>query len=157
MHNLRQTLFPQVLTPPPPKKKDIHPLSVEDVLQLGGHTLSKADYYPNHLFIRVLCHTLGSVNGTSHCSTTAAGLAGLSSSPPFPNIPRSASPQHFNFDEKHGTADEGVYGNFHDPMADVFEIDKVPSVDPELGRRKASILVSLLLHCNLIFLMLFLL
>jgi hypothetical protein len=76
-----------------------------------------------------------------------AGLTGLSSDPPFTDIPRSASPQHFNFDEKHGTTDEGegVYGNFYghdaDPMADVFEIDKVPSVDPELGRHRASILV----------------
>jgi hypothetical protein len=113
----------------------MHPLSVEDVLHLGGHTLSKADYYPKHLFIRVLCHTLGSANGISQSSTMAAGSTGLSSSPPFTDIPRSASPQHFNFDEKHGTVDEG------DPMADAFEIGKVPSVDPEMGRRSASILV----------------
>lgn len=117
--------------------KDIHPLSVEDVLHLGGHTLSKADYYPKHLFIRVLCHTLGS-------ATTTAGSTGLSTSP-FTEQPRSASPQHFNFDEKHGTADEGVYESFHghdaDPMTDEFDIGRVTSVDPEMGRRKASLLV----------------
>jgi len=120
----------------------MHPLSVEDILHLGGHTLSKADYYPKHLFIRVLCHTLGSANCSSQGPTTAA--AGLSSSPPFTEIPRSASPGHFNLDEKHDMADEGVYGNLYghaDPMADEFEIGRVPSVDPEMGRRRASLLV----------------
>jgi hypothetical protein len=120
----------------------MHPLSVEDVLHLGGHTLSKADYYHKHLFIRVLCHTLGSANYTSQGSTTAAGSIGLSSSASFNDIPRSASPHHFNFDEKHG---KGVYGNSlgydADPMADEFEIGRVPSVDPEMGRRRASLLV----------------
>ncbi len=124
----------------------MHPLSVEDILHLGGHTLSKADYYPNHLFIRVLCHTVGSANSTPQGSTTTAGSIGLSSaSPPFTNIPRSTSPHHFNFDEKHGMADEGVYGKFYghdaDPMADEFEIGRVPSVDPEMGHRRASLLV----------------
>jgi len=105
------------------------------VLHLGGHTLSKADYYHKHLFIRVLCHTLGSANYTSQ---------GSSSSAPFTDISRSASPHHFNFDEKHGMAEEGVYGNSlgydADPMADKFEIGRVPSVDPEMGRRRASLL-----------------
>jgi hypothetical protein len=123
----------------------MHPLSVEDVLHLGGHTLSKADYYPKHLFIRVLCHTLGSTNSTSQGSTTATGSTGLSSSPPFTDITRSTSPHHFNFDEKNGMADEGVYGNFYghdaDPMADEFEVGRDPSVDPEIGRRRASLLV----------------
>jgi len=119
----------------------MHPLSVEDVLHLGGHTLSKADYYPKHLFIRVLCHTLGSANCTSPGSTTAAGSTGFSSGPPFTDVPRSASPQHFNFNEKHGMADEGIYGHDSDPMADEFESGRVTSVDPEMGRRRASILV----------------
>jgi hypothetical protein len=123
----------------------MHPLSVEDILHLGGHTLSKADYYPKHLFIRVLCHTLGSANGPLQDSAMAVGSTGLSSNPPFTDIPRSASPGHLNFDEKHGTVDEGVYGSFYgqgaDPMADGFEIGRVPSVDPELGRRRASLLV----------------
>ena len=126
----------------------MHPLSVEDVLHLGGHTLSKADYYPKHLFIRVLCHTVGSRNCTSQGSATAVGSTGLSSSPPFTDIPRSSSPHHFNFDEKHGMADEGVYGNIYghdtDPMADELEIGRVPTVDPEMGRRRASLLVGVL-------------
>ena len=118
----------------------MHPLSVEDVLHLGGHTLSKADYYPKHLFIRVLCHTLGSANCTSPESTTVAGSTGLSSSRPFTDEPRSVSPQHFNFNEKHGM-EEGIDGHHSDPMADEFETGRVTSVDPEMGRRKASILV----------------
>ena len=36
----------------------IHPLALEDVLTQRGHARSKADYYPQHLFIRVLNHTL---------------------------------------------------------------------------------------------------
>jgi hypothetical protein len=122
----------------------MHPLSVEDVLHVGGHTLSKADYYPEHLFIRVLCHTLGSANYTSQGSTTAAGSTGLYSSPPFTDMPRSASPRHVNFDEKQGMADEGVYKNFYehdDPMADGLDIGRAPSVDTEMGRRSASLLV----------------
>ena len=114
----------------------MHPLSVEDVLHLGGHTLSKADYYPKHLFIRVLCHTLGSASCTSPGFMTAAG-----SSPPFTDIPRSASPPHFEFDEKRGLADEGVYEHNADPMADEFKIGRVPSVDPEMGPRRTSLLV----------------
>lgn len=36
---------------------DLHPLALEDVLQ-RGNARSKADYYPNHLFLRILCHSL---------------------------------------------------------------------------------------------------
>ena len=118
----------------------MHPLSVEDVLFRGGHALSKADYYPKHLFIRVLCHTLGSTHRKSQGSKTAAGSAGLPFSPPFTDLPRSTSPQCF--DEK---ADEGVYRAFYgdcvDPMADELEIGRDAPVDPEIGRHKASLLV----------------
>jgi hypothetical protein len=31
---------------------------LEDILHERGHNHSKADYYPDHLFLRVLCHTL---------------------------------------------------------------------------------------------------
>lgn len=37
---------------------DLHPLSLESVLQHRGNARSKADYYTKHLFLRVLCHTL---------------------------------------------------------------------------------------------------
>lgn len=34
-------------------------MTLEDILHEQGHTHSKSDYYPGHLFIRVLSHTLG--------------------------------------------------------------------------------------------------
>lgn len=37
---------------------DLHSLALEDVLHESGHNHSKADYYPEHLFIRILNHTL---------------------------------------------------------------------------------------------------
>ncbi|KAF8899400.1 hypothetical protein BD779DRAFT_1488650 [Infundibulicybe gibba] len=37
---------------------NLHSLALEDVLHEQGHNLTKADYYPAHLFLRVLCHTL---------------------------------------------------------------------------------------------------
>ena len=37
---------------------EMHPLALEDVIHSRKHARSKADYYPKHLFIRVLCHTL---------------------------------------------------------------------------------------------------
>ncbi|KAG6900273.1 hypothetical protein C0993_000461 [Termitomyces sp. T159_Od127] len=39
-------------------KYNLHVLALEDVLHEQGHNLSKADYYHEHLFIRILCHTL---------------------------------------------------------------------------------------------------
>lgn len=38
--------------------KDLHPLALEDVLHNRAQARSKADYYMQHLFIRVLRHTL---------------------------------------------------------------------------------------------------
>jgi len=38
---------------------ELHPLSLEDVLNVPGRPRSGADYYKRHLFIRVLSHTLG--------------------------------------------------------------------------------------------------
>ncbi|KAF8585122.1 hypothetical protein K439DRAFT_1082558 [Ramaria rubella] len=57
---------------------DLHPLSLEDVLHQRDHIRSKADYFVKHLFLRVLCHSLGSssVKANEHITT----------------LPRSASP-----------------------------------------------------------------
>ena len=39
----------------------MHPLAIEDVINHHGNSArSKADYYPRHLFLRVLCHRLAS-------------------------------------------------------------------------------------------------
>ncbi|KAJ6547185.1 hypothetical protein B0H19DRAFT_954439 [Mycena capillaripes] len=37
---------------------DLHSLALEDVLHEQGHNQSKADYYQQHLFLRVLCHSI---------------------------------------------------------------------------------------------------
>ncbi|KAF8814460.1 magnesium transporter [Phlegmacium glaucopus] len=39
-------------------KYDLHPLALEDVFHGHARNRSKADYYTNHLFLRVLCHQL---------------------------------------------------------------------------------------------------
>lgn len=39
----------------------MHPLAIEDVIHHHGNSArSKADYYPQHLFLRILCHRLAS-------------------------------------------------------------------------------------------------
>jgi hypothetical protein len=112
----------------------MHPLSVEDLLHhRTGHSLSKADYYPKHLFIRVLCHTLGCSAQSSESDATL-----------LTDLPRSDSPQRFN--EKLGMEREHTfgsgYGSEFDPMAEEFDSAKATLVDPEMGGRSASRLVS---------------
>ncbi|OCB88993.1 hypothetical protein A7U60_g3800 [Sanghuangporus baumii] len=66
-------------------KYDIHPLALEDVLhQRDNQARSKADYYPRHLFIRILRHTLGSDSEDEDERETVA--------PSITRLPRSASP-----------------------------------------------------------------
>ncbi|KAJ6604993.1 hypothetical protein B0H10DRAFT_2229296 [Mycena sp. CBHHK59/15] len=38
------------------RNHELHPLALEDVLHARPETLSKADYFFHHLFLRVLCH-----------------------------------------------------------------------------------------------------
>ncbi|KAF4606103.1 hypothetical protein EYR38_000148 [Pleurotus pulmonarius] len=63
---------------------DLHSLALEDVLQEQGHNHSKADYYQNHLFLRILCHSLAS--DTDEHDTDISGL------PDSVAFPRTASP-----------------------------------------------------------------
>ncbi|KAJ7104383.1 hypothetical protein B0H15DRAFT_809799 [Mycena belliarum] len=42
-------------------KHELHPLALDDVFHAHARARSKADYYPGHLFLRVLCHELGEV------------------------------------------------------------------------------------------------
>ncbi|EMD39334.1 hypothetical protein CERSUDRAFT_112973 [Gelatoporia subvermispora B] len=62
-------------------KYDMHPLALEDVLQQQAHGRSRADYYPKHLYLRVLSHSLYSDDETAspHASVT--------------HLPRSESPE----------------------------------------------------------------
>ncbi|CAA7265883.1 unnamed protein product [Cyclocybe aegerita] len=39
-------------------KYNLHSLALEDILHERGHNHSKVDYYPGHLFLRILCHTV---------------------------------------------------------------------------------------------------
>jgi hypothetical protein len=116
----------------------MHPLAVEDLLNKSGHALSKADYYPKHLFIRVLCHTLDCAGHSSQGSEPIVA-------PSLTNLPRSASPQRLDKKltmEYEGTY-EKCYGHEFDPMADEFEHARVATLaDPEMGGRSASLIVS---------------
>ncbi|KAI0271450.1 hypothetical protein BC834DRAFT_859558 [Gloeopeniophorella convolvens] len=126
-------------------KYDMHPLSVEDLLHRRGHARSKADYFPKHLFLRVLSHTLGS-NPMSQ-NTDALGTntpATWRSSRTITNLPRSSSPQPL--DEKLGILDDGAigygYGDRDGLTDDESQTRKATLLDPELGGRKASLLAN---------------
>lgn len=115
----------------------MHPLSIEDLLHQRGHARSKADYYPKHLFIRVLCHTLGS---SSRGESATGSPAAWSSPAAITGLPRSSSPQRL--DDKLGIVNGGEYGDEDDePMNDEFGTERATLIDPELGGRRASFLV----------------
>ncbi|TFK56413.1 hypothetical protein OE88DRAFT_1649687 [Heliocybe sulcata] len=87
-------------------KFNLHPLALEDVLHQRGHARSKADYYPQHLFLRILSHSLASDEEPAP--------------PTFTDFPRSASPvpmepsDHKFRDSERSTEDSDdmtVYGN----------------------------------------------
>ncbi|KZT27495.1 hypothetical protein NEOLEDRAFT_1130461 [Neolentinus lepideus HHB14362 ss-1] len=59
-------------------KFNLHPLALEDVLHQRGHARSKADYYMQHLFLRILSHSLAADEEPA--------------SPSYTDFPRSASP-----------------------------------------------------------------
>lgn len=40
-------------------RADLHPLALESVLLSHSQNRSKAEYYPQHLFLHVVCHELG--------------------------------------------------------------------------------------------------
>ncbi|KAI9454908.1 hypothetical protein BJY52DRAFT_1427217 [Lactarius psammicola] len=117
-------------------KYDMHPLSIEDLLHRRGHARSKADYYPKHLFIRVLCHTLGSSTRVSRGSERASPAA-WSSPAAITGLPRSSSPQRL--DDKLGIVDDGEYGDGHGSDDDD-EFERATLIDPELGGRRGSLL-----------------
>ncbi|KAJ3519616.1 hypothetical protein NM688_g9275 [Phlebia brevispora] len=58
-------------------KYDMHPLAVEDVLQFRKNARSKVDYYPKHLFLRVLCHTVDDDDDSSAVSLLPEPISGL--------------------------------------------------------------------------------
>ncbi|PCH36397.1 hypothetical protein WOLCODRAFT_82117 [Wolfiporia cocos MD-104 SS10] len=93
---------------------DMHPLAVEDLLHHPyGHARSKADYYPKHLFLRLLCHQLGH-DGDSTLDSSLGHL-------PLDILQHSGSPDSETEKEKgYDTADEeraeyGVIGSRQPP------------------------------------------
>ncbi|KAJ7513039.1 magnesium transporter [Mycena galericulata] len=62
---------------------DLHPLALDDVLRSHPRARSKADYYAQHLFLRVLCHELA--DGVAEEPPEASDLM-------ITNLPRSESP-----------------------------------------------------------------
>ncbi|KAA1477253.1 hypothetical protein DENSPDRAFT_884939 [Dentipellis sp. KUC8613] len=124
-------------------KYDLHPLALEDLLHQRGHSRSKSDYYPQHLFIRTLCHTLASAptqyDFGSHYArggTPSSTMSGKT----FTNLPRSASP--VQMDEKIGIADESEenlegYGD-GDGLALEPELESPPPRRGLFGRRQTT-------------------
>ncbi|KAJ7597984.1 cora-like Mg2+ transporter protein-domain-containing protein [Mycena floridula] len=49
---------------------NLHPLALEDVFHARSQTRSKADYYKQHLFLRVLVHELGEEDGEEDIPNT---------------------------------------------------------------------------------------
>ncbi|KAI5114924.1 hypothetical protein M0805_005179, partial [Coniferiporia weirii] len=74
---------------------DMHPLALEDVLhQRASQSRSKADYYVQHLFLRVLRHTLADSDDSSSSGTLSGMLA-----PTITRLPRSSSPDPMGDEE----------------------------------------------------------
>lgn len=86
-------------------KYDIHPLALEDVLSQRQHSRSKVDYYPQHLFLRILCHSLGEENAPSPDVSLT-------------NLPRSASPDLMGIDDNSDEDDEDVLRDVVEPRDD---------------------------------------
>ncbi|CCL98060.1 uncharacterized protein FIBRA_00054 [Fibroporia radiculosa] len=76
-------------------KYDIHPLALEDVLSQRRHSRSKVDYYPQHLFLRILCHSLAENDKVSP-------MASLT------DLPRSESPEPYGTDDSEDESDSFV-------------------------------------------------
>lgn len=71
---------------------DMHPLAIEDLIHQHGRARSKADYYPKHLFMRILCHRLAPDDDMS----LDASLGHVPLDPSA--IPRTASPEPMDMD-----------------------------------------------------------
>lgn len=69
---------------------DLHPLALEDVLHQRSQARSKADYYLNHIFVRVLRHQLGEDD------ESVDGIAANVIRHTITGLPRSMSPVGFH-------------------------------------------------------------
>ncbi|KAG6817572.1 hypothetical protein H0H87_006949 [Tephrocybe sp. NHM501043] len=91
-------------------KYDLHPLALEDVFHTRSQNRSKADYYNRHLFLRVLCHQLGSDDEPAPTQSAAYGST-------LTDGPRSMSPAEM--EEDLGDIEEnGLKGEDEETMYD---------------------------------------
>jgi hypothetical protein len=67
---------------------DMHPLAIEDLIHARKNARSKADYYPQHLFLRILCHSLA--KGDTPAESPNSSVT---------RLPRSASPTPLSDDD----------------------------------------------------------
>ncbi|VDB86233.1 unnamed protein product [Peniophora sp. CBMAI 1063] len=118
-------------------KYDMHPLALEDLLHQRAQARSKADYYAQHMFLRVLTHTLGdnSDNEVSPVSNASSKTPTWSSGTTLTNLPRSASPEPMDGEKSSSVREEErpEYDGSVDPYADA-EAGESPS-----ARRNSSI------------------
>ncbi|KAG6884670.1 hypothetical protein C0993_009159 [Termitomyces sp. T159_Od127] len=68
-------------------KYGLHPLALEDIFHTRSQTRSKADYYNQHLFLRVLCHELGQEDAPAVAPTNTMNFGTM-----FMDEPRSETP-----------------------------------------------------------------
>lgn len=101
--DLRSNLFSIYVT-------DLHPLALEDIFHARSQNRSKADYFSQHLFVRVLCHELGEegeVIAPHHTPAFGSTLV---------ETPRSASPEPFENVETEMDEEDGLKPRRRKPL-----------------------------------------
>ncbi|KAH9486478.1 hypothetical protein JR316_0000543 [Psilocybe cubensis] len=89
---------------------NLHSLALEDILHERGHTHSKADYYPGHLFLRVLCHTLSLPHATGNTANELPQYTEEGSANGLGDLSREVSddPDQKKFDVEEGGMDNSL-------------------------------------------------
>jgi len=107
----------------------VHPLALEDILSNRTHARSKADYYIQHLFIRVLGHTVVSLDEDT-----------AKFHPHGTEQPRSASPAPMTPEDKRGREFDDEVTVFGSAPVSKFSMfsDKVGSVLKHRGSRRTA-------------------
>ncbi|OCH85874.1 hypothetical protein OBBRIDRAFT_797715, partial [Obba rivulosa] len=89
-------------------KYDIHPLALEDVLQQQSHARSRADYYPKHLYLRVLSHSLSSHDDAAFPDDSITHLPRSESPDPMDEKKWDGMPRSGTWNSSAGRGDTGV-------------------------------------------------
>lgn len=99
--------------------EDLDALALEDILHERGHNHSKADYYPNHLFLRILSHTLDSPELDEH----GHGY----SDPPTPSHTPPTTKRATSYNAAENGVSRPTSGNIDAHMSDAASIHSVTS------------------------------